>query len=406
MTKLSTIRRTLFLVLLIVAVFSFGLWAQRAAKIGSVGRSTALGQAQSSRSLWDCRLPAESRSEVVATPGKILAFGLPRSLKGPPDSYRRTFTAAVWSPRSDGIVFVAPTEQIRSVSGSGQGTNKATLMGISVNELWYYDVVNSRWNIVTRDGANPIFSKSGDQVFFLENRTPMSYEIKTGQLRETGSQVPNTYQALLRSQPIENGIISQPSEETSSLMWQGANIEKSLPFNPIEPLDRLTISPDGQHIAAKYAASDGSQSLVMAVFSPDAASVPVFQDCPYSAAQITWNPQSSALAYPVDMEGATQLHFFELSSRTRRSIALPLGLRMSGLSFSPNGRYLVFAGSSEKNSWQLDVIDSETYTFQTTTLMGTMPHWSPDGRSILYSCDDNLTDSETPSSGWCLVEGH
>lgn len=365
------------------------LYALNPGEPNFLSREAAVNAVIQSSTVFDCTIedaPKQTTSPVV-TDLLELRNDTALSIDG------KAFTAAVWSPRADALVFVAPTEQIRALpsdtSALAQGSSH--VVGVSVNELWYYNLHRHVWRRITDDGASPRFSTDGRLVYFLSGANLMAFDIYKLSVAPVNRKIPDTRPSLLLSRPLSDGTLFAPSD---TQRFSLTSPKPRLLQLDLRETDHVSISPANDVIAVSYT---GSEKIppVTTVISQDGAIRPLLRNCPYSATQLSWSRGGEIIAYPLSGREPV-IHLVDRTTNARSVISLPGGGRISSLSLSPDS-FIAFAqdGGSNTSDISIYVITRDGRRIQRLT-EGMMPQWSPDGRYIVYA--------SVASGSWRLAE--
>lgn len=156
----------------------------------------------------------------------------------------------------------------------------------------------------------------------------------------------------------------------------------------------LSWSSDGQYIAASTWNTQGgspNQPNGMVVVWKVATHQVVFQHNDYldSGASVVWQPQSHNLAFDgATSSGSNLVATLEIWNATTGKLVKQYTGAVGGPDWSPDGKYLAYAGYGGKNAVNAVIIIDVTTGKQVYVYMGHHNHisvidWSPDGRYIV-----------------------
>lgn len=310
------------------------------------------------------------------------------------------YTGALWSPSGDALLFVAPTTEIRkiSVDESVATTDGVQLIGTSINRLFLYSLKDNDWQQIAADGASPVWSADGQSIYFMAGVELMKYELSTKSTTQVGLRSANTGIGLLLSQPLPNGQLLASPELGAPVQVLGA--EEST-FAPIElaTSDRIFLpSTEQQSVIAYGATSVGSEitPAVAVLRGSDGDTMPLMQNCQYSAMQTAWSPDGNYVAYPVHAT-YPEIRIYDVhSGQTKILIRWDAYTKLNGLSWSFDGKFLAFT-QGDAGSQTIWVTSTDGKMLQSVAT-GLLPNWSPDGTQILYT-----TRGKTQLLDWRLL---
>jgi Tol biopolymer transport system component len=330
-------------------------------------------------------------------------FQIVRDVKITPDD-RREYMGAVWSPDGNAMAFVIPTAGYRDILDSDAlpSDDVTHLVAISKNELKLYFPNQNVWEQITSDGARPTWSTDGKSIYYMMGTDLMKFDVTTKATVWAGLRAPSTAVGLLLSQPLSNGGLLAPRQPHAPLEIQGS---KTLALSPTEVADsdHIVLSPRGDQLLVGYGANTLGGHFVPAVtvlHHPTGEMTPLLKNCQFSAIEMVWSPTGDQIAYPTNTDCPEIRTYDVQSGQTRVLIRLDTRDLLSGLSWSPDGKYLAFAqGDDRSTPHSISVVSTDGALRQRLTEGGLLPNWSPDGRHILYArpADDRLLD-------WYLLE--
>jgi Tol biopolymer transport system component/cytosine/adenosine deaminase-related metal-dependent hydrolase len=152
-------------------------------------------------------------------------------------------------------------------------------------------------------------------------------------------------------------------------------------------------SPDGSRIVFVSDRSGGQGVWTMALDKTDTVQVTSGKTALYQSPD--WTPDGRYIVVSRDGQGPGRLHLYHKDGGSGKSlIDEPSGLRTTGPTLTPDGRYIWFARrngtwtyNSPMSEWQLGVYDRDTgeWTVRTFRYGGAVrPTLSPDGKWLVY----------------------
>ncbi len=344
-------------------------------------RASLLAATEARGPLLDCQAPV-SANKALAKPQARRLFEIQRDeLVTPLDD--KEYTAAVWSPTGDAVVFVAPTNEIRQLEGARLADPSVERpFAVSKNELWFYGIEDHTWTRITEDGSSPVFSEDGETLYFMSGAEHIVMDTRDFRWAPTGLESPVTDAVLFFAQPTARGLVVSPeriAEPVKVLGTASKAMGARLAFS-----DTFVASPDGRSLLVSYSA-DGDTPPFSVLHRADGSVLPLFKNCPYSGHQLAWNPSREIVAYPV-LGPRSEIRVKDTASGAERAV---LGLdqadKIHGLSLSADGEYLAFSqGDHREGSSRLGVLALDGSGMQWLT-EGLMAQWSPDGSRLLYA---------------------
>ena len=391
-----SVRATVLLLVALSLLYAGGTNAQPDRQYW-VERSATMNAARNHDSPWDCT--QSHMLSQVRPPVQAHLFDLGRTTPLTLDQ-PRDVTAARFSPDGATIVFVIPTDDVRQLPPARSLRSRDEQpVAISRNELWLYTLHNQSWGLISPDGSSPTFSANGRLLYFISETDLVTFDLTTSQNSVSGRRTSTTAEGFLLSMPTRSGhlITTAPAGRLSSLH----DTSGKLPALQLTAADRFTVSPDQRHVVVAYSGlySETDNSPVAVLYQSDGATLPLMRNCPVTAIQFVWNQDSVTLAYPVNGEVAT-IHLVDTNTSERRIIpaASPLG-RISGLSFSPDGRYLAYTQEDAHSGEPIVWVTNLSGTLAQPIGRGLMPTWSPVGSLILVA-----EPSDAEKLEWFTVE--
>jgi WD40 repeat protein len=301
-------------------------------------------------------------------------------------SSEREYTNAIWSPKGDAILFVVPVG-LHPLESSDSSTEALAPLGISRNELWLLRLDKRSWKKITDDGMRPRFSDNGQHLFYMSGTGLAKFNFATGKEERTSALAKASATDLLHATPLADGSVVAMSDMNGKISHKGTALPRWNPFE-LGLEDDLRPSPNEDYIAVNYGSGQIGgvfQDAVTVVIGPNDEIIPVLKSCASSARELAWSPNGDSIAYPVRGEYPS-IENFDLSSRSRRVILQKTGGDLSGLSFSPDGKYLVFAqgylGEAGNAIW---IASSDGKVMQRIAERGILPRWSPDGQAVVFA---------------------
>ena len=362
-------------------------------RIGDVHnkRSASVLKAQSANSVFDCSSYVPDNSPIIPVNKEFFNINDIRKITN--DSIN-DYTAAVWSPNGEYIVFVVPTSDVHNLTNGDPGVSdvSAQPIAMSKNNLLLYTVKDSSWELMAKDGTRPVWAKDGRSIYYLAGQDLLQFELDTRTERRVGLSSPDTNTCLLISRPLPDGTLFAPREPHASMEIQGGGVASSVQLSVTEN-DSITVSPTGDQFIVIYGATTQRDQVTPAtaeVHRADGTVTPLLRNCNDSALEMVWSSDGSQIAYPVRAERPEIRVYDVASAQTSILVRLDLFDVLSGLSWSSDGRYLAFAqgdGRSEPRSLWVVATDG---TFRQRIGDGFLPNWSPDGTHLLYAQPGSL----------------
>lgn len=353
-------------------------------------RAKAADTAFTQDDLFDCATYIPDSRPVLPSEGMV--FHIDSDVKITPDD-GKTRLGAVWSPKGDSMVFVAPTDDYRDILNSDAlpSDEDTRLVTVSKNELTLYFPASNTWEKITSDGARPKWSNDGQSVYYLAGADLIKFDLAAKTAIPTGLSAPNTGVGLLLSQPLPDGRLLAPRQSHAPLDVLGGKAPAWRQISVAES-DYVVLSPQGDQIAVAYGANTWQGQFIPAVTVIHHANGKVtslLKNCQFSATEMVWSLAGNRIAYPVHAE-RSEIRIFDVqSSQTQVLIRLETGDLLSGLSWSPDGRYLAFTlGDDRTTPRSIWLVSTDGTVRQRLVEGGLLPSWSPDGKRILYARPD------------------
>jgi Tol biopolymer transport system component len=350
-------------------------------------RAKTIGSTLSRNDLFDCSTYVPDTHPLLPIEQQI--FHVVRDIKVTPDD-GKDYLGAVWSPSGDAMVFVAPTGDHRDILNSDAlpSDEDTQLVAISKNELVLYFPDRNTWKQITSDGARPTWSTDARSIYYMAGTDLMKFDISTQAATYTGLRAPNTGVGLLVSRPLSDGRLLAPRQPHAPLEVQGGEMPA---WGPIEVAvsDYVLLSPQGDQIVVAYGANTWKGQFVPAltvIYHPNGEVTPLLKNCQASAIEMVWSPDRNRVAYPVRAQ-RSEIRIYDVrSGQTQVLVRLDTPDLLSGLSWSPDSRYLAFTlGDDRVTPRSIWLVSTDGTTRQRLMAGGLLPNWSPDGEHILYA---------------------
>jgi Tol biopolymer transport system component len=338
------------------------------------------------KDLFDCSIYVPDSNPILPPEQQI--FQVVRDGKITPDD-GKDYTGAFWSPKGDAVVFVAPTREIQPIQESdtlpSAGGEPPRLMGISKNQLMLYSLASGTWAELTSDGLSPAWAQDGQSIYYLAGTNLMKAEVDTRIISRTDLSVPDTGVGLSLSRPLSDGRILAPRSPHAPLELLGAKTPTPSPIG-VGDGDIIILSPGQDRVVVGYGAT--STPAVTVTYDLLSGTVaPLLKDCQAAATQMVWSPAGNRIAYPLRGE-RSEIRIYDLGNdQTQVLVRLDTGDLLSGLSWSPDGKYLAFTQGDDgpgtaRSIW---IASTDGTTRQLLVNGGLLPNWSPAGKHILYA---------------------
>jgi len=364
-------------------------------------RAETVNAALAQNNLFDCATYYPDLGSVLPVDHQI--FQIVRDVKITPDDGRE-YMGAVWSPDGNAMVLVVPTDGYRDILDSDAlpSDDETRLVAISRNELMLYFPNQNVWDQITSDGARPTWSTDAQSIYYMMGTDLMKFDLNTRTAIYAGLRAPYTAVGLLFSRPLPDGRLLAPRQPHAPLEIQGG---KTPALSPIEVADsdHIVLSPWSDQVVVGYGANTFGGHFVPAVtvlHHPNGEITPLLKNCHFSAIEMVWSPTGKQIAYPTNTD-IPEIRIYDVESgQTRVLVRLDTGDLLSGLSWSPDGKFLAFTqGDDRSTPRSIWVVSTNGAMRQRLTEGGLLPNWSPDGRHILYArpSADRLLD-------WYLLE--
>jgi len=292
--------------------------------------------------VFDCANYHPEGSAVL--PAEQPIFRVVRRAKITPDD-GRDYLGAVWSPKGDALVFVSPTDQQRPIREREAlpSDGETRLVAVSINELWLYFPQHEVWELITLDGTRPVWSTDGRSLYYMAGSDLMRFELSTRTSFRTGLSAPDTTNGLLFSQPLPDGRLLAPKRPHAPLEVQGDQVPAAWGQIEVAESDYVLLSPCADRAIVAYGANTWKGKFtpsVAVLYHPTRGIIPLFRNCQYSALEIAWSPAGDRIAYPVHAD-RPEIRVYDVESgRTHVIVRLDAFDNLSGLSWSPDGRFL------------------------------------------------------------------
>jgi Tol biopolymer transport system component len=151
----------------------------------------------------------------------------------------------------------------------------------------------------------------------------------------------------------------------------------------------INFSPDGRTVALNRATS--GQLLHVTLLNPATGAAERFG--PDSSSYAVWSPDGSSLAFSYDRDGVFDLYEAPLNRATAAQALFKSDVDKLAMSWSPDGRFLLFAQNGAKTKrdlWLLPMQGDRTpIPFLVTPANETNARFSPDGRWLAYQSDES-----------------
>ncbi|MFN3705916.1 MAG: hypothetical protein ACK4WM_07975 [Thermoflexales bacterium] len=350
--------------------------------------------------LFDCATYSPPTDPVL--PKAQLIFQMLQDRKITPDDGRE-YLGAVWAPDGHALVFVAPTADYRTIpSGDTLPSDEQTrLVAVSKNALPLYSLAQDNWQLITADGMHPTWSLDGQQIYYMAGTALMKFDLNTKTSIPIGLNAPDTGVGLLLSWPLPDGrLLTAPRPHTPlEIVGEKASALRI----GIADGDFAFPSPRGDHVVVAYGSNTKQGQFTPALtvlYHPNGEATPILKNCQFSAMELAWSPDSSRIAYPVHAE-RSEIRIYDVKTGQMQIIVrLAAHDLLSGLSWSPDGRYLAFTHGDDRSAPRsIWIVSTDGSMSQRLVEGGLLPHWSPNGKYILYArpANDRLLD-------WYLLE--
>jgi Tol biopolymer transport system component len=347
---------------------------------------TALAQSD----LFDCATYIPDSRPVH--PPESTVFHVDSDVKITPDD-GKTRLGAVWSPKGDSMVFVAPTDDYREILNHDAlpSDEDTQLVAVSKNELTLYSPASHTWEKITSDGGRPKWSNNGQNIYYLAGADLMKFDLAAKAATPAGLSAPNTGVGLLLSQPLPDGSLLAPRQSHDPLDVLGGKAPDWRQISVTEN-DHVVLSPQGDQIAVAYGANTWKGQFTPAVtviHHANGKTTSLLKNCQFSATEMVWSLDGNHVAYPVHAEHSEIRIFDVQSGQTQVLIRLETDDLLSGLSWSPDGKYLAFTlGDDRTTPRSIWLVSTDGTVQQRLVEGGLLPNWSPDGKRILYARPD------------------
>lgn len=363
-------------------------------------RARTVHAALSRNDLFDCATYLPDVSPVLPVEQQI--FHIVQDITVTPDDGKE-YLGAVWSPNGEAMVFVVPTGGHRDIPDDDRlaSDEEIRLVAVSKNELILHFPSHDTWEQITSDGVRPTWSADGQSIYYMTGTDLMKFDVGTRTAIYTGLSAPNTGVGLLLSQPLPDGRLLAPRQPHAPMEIFGGKTSDSFRIE-VADSDYLIPSPRGDQIVAAYGANTWKGQFVPAVtvlHHLNGEATPLLKNCQFSAIEMVWSPTGGQIAYPVYAE-RSEIRIYDVrSGQTRVLVRFETNDLLSGLSWSPDGKYLAFTHGDDRSTPRSIWIVSTDGMVRQRLCNGLLPNWSPDGRHILYARPgtDRLLD-------WYLLE--
>lgn len=349
-------------------------------------RTQIIQAASTQTNLFDCA--NYHPTEDVVSPIETQILSAIHELRITPDD-GKDYRGGIWSPDGVAIAFVAPTDESRLIQDHDilPSDEDTRLVAISKNELLLYYPERNIWKPITRDGAHPVWNTDGHTIYYMSGVDLIQFDPENKTTRHTGLQAPNTGNGLLFSQPLSDGRLFAPRQPHAPLEIQGGFTS----LGPIEVTenDYVLLAPDADKAIVAYGANTWKGKFspsITVLYHQEKGPIPLFKNCQYSALEAVWSPNSRQIAYPVHAN-QPEIRLYDVESgQVKILIRLNNFEHISGLSWSPDGRFLAFTrGDGRFQPRSIWVVSTDGSKQQHLIDDGLMPNWSPDGQYILYA---------------------
>ena len=365
-------------------------------------RAKTVNAALTQNALFDCAIYQPGSDTVLPVEQQV--FQIAQDVKITPDDGRE-YLGAVWSPDGTAMVFVAPTDEQRNIQDDDAllSDEETRLVAVSKNELVLYFPERDDWEPITSDGARPVWTADGQDIYYMAGTDLMRFNRGTRASVRTGLSAPRTGVGLLFSQSLSDGRLLAPRQSHAPIEVQGGATPTALGQIGVAESDHILLSPQGAQAIVAYGANTWKGQFVPAItvlHQSDGRVTPIMKNCQYSAIEMIWSPDGSQIAYPVHAE-RSEIRIYDVTSgQARILVRLDSTDLLSGLSWSPDGKYLAFTqGDDRSTPRSIWAVSTDGAVRQRLVEGGLLPNWSPDGQHILYA---------RPGSGrlldWHLLE--
>lgn len=360
-------------------------------------RERAVNAALAQKDLFDCSTYTPDPTPILPPEQQI--FRIIRDVEIAPDDGKE-YLGAFWSPKGDAAVFVMGTSEVRSIQDNdtlpSASSESPRLTAVGKTRLMLYSLASGTWEEIASDGSVPTWSADGGSIYYLAGTELMKFEVNTKSASHTGLSVPYTGVGLSSSWPFPDGRLLAPRQPHASLEVLGGT---ALTPVLIGVGDGDVVKPPRRDRVVIGYGTATTDPITVIYNLLNGRITPILKNCQYSAVWMVWSPTGNQIAYPVHAD-PPEVRIYDLrSGQTQVLVRLDTFTHLSGLSWSPDEKYLAFTQEVDRPEFSIWVVSTDGFARQRLVDRGLSPNWSPDGRHVLYARRDT-----GPLLHWYLLE--
>jgi len=325
----------------------------------------------SAENVLDCSVYESSEESILPPLNDVFQFGTDIRV---PAVDGAEYIDGIWSPKGDMVIMSIPDGGIKVEEHDTVPSDEPSpLFAVGTSSLYLYTLADDSLQLIAQNGRKPAWSTDSDSVYFFQNTVLMKYDLNSRSITETGSSISSSGVSLLFSRPLPDGQVLAP---------------QSLSEVQISELDQVLVSPKGDKFVVGHASNTYKGTFTPAItilYDSTGHTKTLLRNCQYSAAGIDWSSAGDKIAYPVH-SNYPEIRVYDLESDVTNIIVRLDGFsHLGGISWSPNGKFILFTDFDDNSLWIVSIDGSIRQRLLTEVYA---PRWSPDSTHLLFARDD------------------